>query len=44
MTPRHRAREFQRFLTLIARSVPGELAVHIVLDNVATHRTPAIQR
>ena len=44
MTPRHRAREFQRFLTLIDRSVPRELAVHVVLDNVSTHRTPAIQR
>ena len=44
MTPRHRAREFQQFLTLIDRSVPRELAVHVVLDNVSTHRTPAIQR
>ena len=44
MTPRHRAREFKQFLTLIDRSVPGELAVHVVLDNVATHRTPEIQR
>ena len=44
MTPRHRAREFQRFLTLIDQSVPRELAVHVVLDNVSTHRTPAIQR
>ena len=38
MTARHRAREFQRFLTLIDRSVPPELAVHVVLDNVSTHR------
>ena len=44
MTPRHRAQEFQRFLTLIDQSVPRELAVHVVLDNVSTHRTPAIQR
>ena len=44
MTPRHRAREFQQFLTLIDRCVPRELAVHVVLDNVSTHRTPAIQR
>ncbi len=44
MTPRHRAREFQQFLTLIDRNVPSELAVHVVLDNVATHRTAAIQR
>ncbi len=44
MTPRHRARELQQFLTLIDRNVPSELAVHVVLDNVATHRTAAIQR
>ena len=44
LTRRHRAREFQRFLDLIDRSVPDELAVHVVLDNVSTHRTAAIQR
>ena len=44
MTPRHGSVEFRRFLDLIDRSVPDELAVHVVLDNVATHRTPAIQR
>ena len=44
MTPRHRAREFQQFLTLIDRNVPTELAVYLVLDNVATHRTAAIPR
>ena len=44
MTARHRAEEFQRFLNLIDRSVPAHLAVHVVLDNNATHKTPAIQR
>ena len=44
MTARHRAEEFRRFLNLIDREVPAELDVHIVLDNVSTHKTPTIQR
>ncbi|HMC38509.1 MAG TPA: IS630 family transposase [Acidimicrobiales bacterium] len=44
MTARHRAEEFQRFLNLIDRNVPDHLAVHIVLDNNSTHKTPSIQR
>jgi transposase len=44
MTPRHRAEEFRRFLNLVDRSVPEPLAVHVVLDNSSTHKTPAIQR
>ncbi len=44
LSPRHRAREFQRFLDLIDQSVPGELAVQVVLDNVSSHDTEAIQR
>jgi transposase len=41
---RHRAIEFKRFLQAIDREVPGELAVHLVLDNSSTHKTPAIGR
>jgi transposase len=41
---RHRAAEFRRFLNLIERSVPEQLAVHVVLDNSSTHKTPTIQR
>ena len=44
MTPRHRAEEFRRFLSLIERSVPAHLHVHVVLDNSSTHKTPSIQR
>ena len=44
MTGRHRAEEFRRFLNLIDKSVPAHLAVHVVLDNSSTHKTPAIQR
>ncbi len=44
MTARHRSEEFRKFLNLIDREVPAHLAVHIVLDNVSTHKTPTIQR
>jgi transposase len=41
---RHRAIEFKKFLRVIDREVPDELAVHVVLDNSSTHKTPAIQK
>ncbi len=41
---RHRAIEFKKFLQAIDREVPAELAVHLVLDNASTHKTPAIKR
>jgi transposase len=41
---RHRAIEFKQFLATLDREVPDELAVHLVLDNSSTHKTPAIQR
>ena len=44
MTPRHRSEEFRKFLNLIDKEVPQHLDVHIVLDNVSTHKTPSIQR
>jgi transposase len=44
VTPRHRADEFRRFLNLIDKSVPDGLAVHVIVDNNATHKTPTIQR
>jgi transposase len=41
---RHRAIEFKQFLQTIDRQVPAELAVHVVLDNSSTHKTPAIRK
>jgi len=41
---RHRAVEFRAFLDRIDAAVPGDLEVHLVLDNYATHKTPMIQR
>lgn len=41
---RHRGIEFRKFLDTIDHNVPQELEVHLVLDNLATHKTPLIQR
>jgi transposase len=41
---RHRAIEFKSFLQKIDKEVPAEYAVHVVLDNASTHKTPAVQR
>ena len=38
-----RAIEFRKFLDAIDQAVPADLAVHIVLDNFSTHKTPAIR-
>jgi len=39
----HRAVEFRKFLAAIDKAVPAELDVHLVCDNLATHKTPAIR-
>jgi transposase len=41
---RHRAVEFRAFLDRIETAVPPELEVHVILDNVSTHKTPLIRR
>jgi transposase len=41
---RHRAVEFRKFLEAVDAAVPPDLAVHLVLDNYATHKTPRIRR
>jgi transposase len=40
----HRAVEFIKFLDLIVTSVPTDLAVHVVVDNASTHKTPAVKK
>ena len=40
---RHRALEFGKFLRRIDATVPADLDIHLVLDNYATHKTPAIR-
>jgi transposase-like protein/transposase len=39
---KHRAVEFKKFLVTIDKAVPAGLDVHLVCDNLATHKTPAI--
>jgi transposase len=41
---RHRHQEFLKFLKLIDEAVPRDLDLHLVLDNYATHKTPAIHQ
>jgi transposase len=39
---KHRAVEFRKFLIGIDKVVPAELDVHLICDNLSTHKTPAI--
>jgi transposase len=41
--PRHRHEEFLKFLKKIDREVPNGLAVHMILDNYATHKHPNVK-
>jgi transposase len=43
---RHRHQEFLKFLRHIDRVIPKEpgLEIHLVMDNYATHKTPAVRR
>src|SRR5216110_2696085 len=41
---RHRHREFLRFLKLIDHRTPPGLDLHLIVDNYATHKTPAVKR
>lgn len=40
---RHRHQEFIRFLNVINAHVPEDKAVHIILDNYATHKHPKVR-
>ena len=42
--PRHRGKEFIKFLNQLEREVPPELDIHLVLDNYSTHKSAAVQR
>jgi transposase len=41
---KHRHQEFLRFLKTIDAATPVDLELHLVLDNYATHKTPAIHK
>ena len=42
--PRHRHREFLRFLKPIDQQTPANLDLHLIVDNYATHKTPTVKR
>ena len=41
--PRHRAKEFIRFLRTIDRNTPNALDLHLIVDNDTTHKTKEVQ-
>lgn len=41
---KHRSADFVAFLRELDEQVQAELQVHVVLDNLATHKAPAVQR
>lgn len=42
--PRHRAKEFVKFLNQLEKEVPAEQDVHLIMDNYSTHKSAAVQR
>ncbi len=42
--PRHRGREFIKFLSRLEQEVPPDLEVHLILDNYSTHKSAAVER
>jgi transposase len=42
--PRHRGKEFIKFLNQLETEVPSDLDIHLVLDNYSTHKSTAVQR
>jgi transposase len=41
---RHRSQEFLKFLEEVDRQLPARSAVHLVMDNYGTHKTPKVKR
>jgi transposase len=41
---RHRAVEFKKFLTKLDNTTPADLHVHLICDNYATHKAPAVAK
>jgi transposase len=42
--PRHRSREFIRFLSHLEKELPTDQEIHLILDNYCTHKSKAVQR
>ena len=42
--PKRDTKEFVRFLDGVERATPGDDAIHVILDNLSTHKSPPVQR
>ena len=42
--PRHRSREFIRFLNHLEKQLPTDQEIHLILDNYCTHKSKEVQR
>ena len=42
--PRHRAKEFIKFLNQLEKELPTDQVVHLIMDNYSTHKSEAVQR
>lgn len=42
--PRHRSREFIKFLAVIDETISRELDLHLIIDNYGTHKSPPVKR
>jgi transposase len=42
--PRHRGQEFVKFLNQLEKELPGDLEVHLIMDNYGTHKSAPVQR
>ncbi|MEZ6055587.1 MAG: IS630 family transposase [Planctomycetaceae bacterium] len=43
---RHRHQEFLKFMNTVDAAIPAEegVAIHVIMDNYATHKTPAVRK
>ena len=44
LRPHHTAADFIAFLNKVNRDVPADLDVHVILDNLSTHKTPTVHK
>ena len=42
--PRHRSKEFLRFMGTIDKNTPPGLDLHLIVDNYSTHKSPMVKR
>ncbi len=42
--PRHRSKEFIRFLKRVDAETPPEIDLHLIVDNSSTHKSPPVKR